>query len=174
MSDLILAIYRSQTAAFVAGESLAVLQQEAGTEPEDIVVVTRDMSGRVSVHQSIDLATGSPLGGGRWGTIIGTLFLDSRKPGPGSRGLAAQLHAAGLEPQFLQDVVQGLVKGGGAVGIRVRLLGKDRVVERLRSLKGTPKIRWTRLDADTEEALHDMQGQIPEPVLSQDHAQGET
>jgi hypothetical protein len=50
VSDLILLVYRSQSAAFVAGEALAVLQQEAGTEPEDIVVVTRDVTGRISVN----------------------------------------------------------------------------------------------------------------------------
>ncbi len=166
MSDLILAVYRSQSAAFVAGESLAALQQAAGTEPEDIVVITRDKAGRVSVNQSIDLATGEALGGGRWGTLIGMLFLDSRGPTAGNRGLAAQFRATGLDERFLQDAAHALDKGGGAVGLRVRLLGRDRVLEKLKSLKGSPKVLWTRLSPDTEDALHDMQGQIPEAVLS--------
>jgi uncharacterized membrane protein len=172
VSDLILSVYRTQTAAFAAGENLAALQQAAGTAPEDIVVITRDAAGRVSVNQSIDLATGAPLGGGRWGTLIGMLFLDKRKPVPGAKGLAAQLRAAGLEQKFLQDVATALPKGGGALGIRVRLLGRKRVIDGLNGLKGNPKILWTTLSADTEEALIDMLDQIPQPVLDEGHADG--
>jgi uncharacterized membrane protein len=166
VSDLIVAVYRSQNAAFVAGENLAVLQQSAGTAPEDIVVVTRDKSGRVAINQSTNLATGEPLGGGRWGTLIGLMFLDNSKPAPGATGLGAQLRATGLDEKFQQRVANALEKGGAAVGMRVRLLGRDPVIARLESLKGNPTILWTRLSADTEEALEDMQGQIPPQVLT--------
>jgi uncharacterized membrane protein len=168
LSDLIIAAYRSQNAAFVAGESLAALQQEAGTEPEDIVVVTRDATGRVSINQSIDLATGKPLGGGRWGALIGMLFLDARKPMVGGVGLASQFRTAGLDGGFLQDVFHALDAKGAAIGLRVRLLGAKRVVERLQALPGTPRILQTRIGAEAEEALYDMQGQIPDPVVQQD------
>lgn len=171
MSDLILAIYRTQTAAFAAGQALAVLQRAAGTEAEDIVVVTRDASGRVSINQSIELATGRPLGGGRWGALIGMMFLDRRGPQADAKGLAAQFRAVGLDETFLKDAAKGLGKTGAVVGMRVRLLGKDRVVERLEALPGNPKILVTRLDADTEEALIDMQGQIPQGVLEQSAGQ---
>lgn len=167
MSDLILLAYRSQSAAFVAGEALAVLQQEAGTEPEDIVVVTRDATDRVSVNQSTDLSTGQPLGGGRWGTMIGMMFLDRRKPVQGGKGLSAQLMEAGLDGKFLQAASNSLEAGFAVVGMRVRLLGAAAVLDRVRSLKGEPKILQTRLDAATEEALTDMQAQIPEQVLRQ-------
>ena len=167
MSDLILLAYRSQSAAFVAGEALAVLQQEAGTEPEDIVVVTRDATGRVSVNQSTDLSTGQPLGGGRWGTMIGMLFLDQRKPVRGGKGLATQLMEAGLDGTFLQAAGKSLQVGSAVVGLRVRLLGAAAVLDRIRALKGEPEILRTRLDAATEEALTDMQAQIPDQVLRQ-------
>lgn len=168
MSDLIIAAYRSQNAAFVAGESLAALQQDAGAEKEDIVVVTRDATGRVSVNQSIDLQTGRPVGGGRWGALIGMLFLDRRVPIEGGKGLASQFRAAGLDPAFLQDVVKSLDQGGAAVGMRVRLLGARRVTERLGQLAGSPRILQTRIGADAEEALYDMQGQIPDQVVQPD------
>ena len=170
MSDLILLVYRSQSAAFVAGEALAVLQQEAGTEPEDIVVVTRDVTGRISVNQSTDMTTGLPLGGGRWGTMIGILFLDSRKPVPNGKGLSSQLLATGLEEGFLRSAGQALEMGTAVVGLRVRLLGADRVLNRIKALKDTPKVLRTRLDAATEEALYDMQAQIPEQFLGRQPA----
>jgi uncharacterized membrane protein len=167
LSDLIIAAYRSQTAAFVAGESLAVLQQEAGVEPEDIVVVTRSAAGRISLNQSINLATGEPLGGGRWGALIGMLFLDSRKPTGRGQGLAEQLHAAGLGADFLQNTVRALGKNGAAVGLHVRMLGVGRVRARLEELAGKPKILHAHLDAATEEALQDLQGQIPVSALTE-------
>ena len=173
MSDLIIAVYRSQTAAFAAGEALAAFQQSAGTEPEDIVVVTRDKSGRVTINQSISLATGQPLAGGRWGTLIGTLFLAPVASQPKGKGLGAQFRATGLDDRFLQDVGRSLAKQGAAVGLRVRLLGKDRVVDALKGQKGNPKILWTRLGPDAEEALSDMQGQIPDPAMFQAQEFGE-
>lgn len=169
MSDLIISVFRSQAAAFAAGEQLAALQQAAGTEPEDIVVVSRSAEGRIAINQSIDLATGAPLGGGGWGVLIGLMFLDGRKPKPESRGLAAQLVAAGLDRTFLGDVVQSLKTGGAAVGMRVRLLGKERVVAKLDSLQGSPVTHWTRLDARTEEALTDLIARIPQAALGQLH-----
>lgn len=167
MSDLILLVYRSQSAAFVAGEALAKLQQEAGTEPEDIVVVTKDGAGRVSVNQSINLATGQPLGDGRWGMLIGMLFLDERRPAQNAKGLSAQLLEAGIDAGFLRSAGEALAKGGAVVGLRVRLLGANRVLDRVMALKPAPKVVQTRLSAATEDALYDMQGQIPEQVLAQ-------
>jgi uncharacterized membrane protein len=168
LSDLIIAAFRSQNAAFVAGETLAAVQQDAGTEPEDIVVVTRDAAGRVSVNQSIDLASGQPLGGGRWGALIGMLFLDRRRPVSGGKGLSSQLHDAGLDAGFLQDVVQALDKGGAAVGMRVRLLGTKKVRDRLAGMNGSPTILETRLAPETEDALYDMQAQIPDTAAQTD------
>jgi len=173
VSDLIIAVYRNAAAAFSAGESLAALQQSAGTEPEDIVVVMRDASGRVTINQSISLATGEPLAGGRWGALIGMLFLAPPKSNPNGKGLGAQFRAAGLDDRFLQDIGRSLPKQGAAIGMRVRLLGKDRVIDALKGQKGSPKILWTRLNPDAEEALVDMQGQIPEAALTQAQAIGE-
>ncbi|RYI24161.1 MAG: DUF1269 domain-containing protein [Acetobacteraceae bacterium] len=167
VSDLILLAYRNPTAAFIAGETLATLQKEAGTEPEDIVVVTKSATGRISLNQSINLATGQPLGGGRWGTTIGLLFLDDRKPAASGKGLASQLAEAGLEPSFLRSAVEALAKGGAVVGLRVRLLGAEAVLQRVKALKTVPKVLRTRLSAATEDALYDLQAQIPEQVLNQ-------
>lgn len=172
MSDLILLAYRSPSAAFVAGEALAVLQQEAGTEPEDIVVVTKDGSGRVSLNQSINLATGQPLGNGRWGTLIGLLFLDERKPVQGGMGLSLRLLEAGLDATFLRSAGEALAKGGAVVGLRVRLLGAEQVLKRVRALKAVPTVLQTRLSAAAEDALYDLQAQIPEQVLDQNAPDG--
>lgn len=165
MSEIILFVYRNQSDAFAAGEALAVMQRKAGTEPEDIVVITRDGEGRISLNQSIDLATGQPLGGGLWGMTIGTLFLDRRTEAQSETGLAAQLRAAGINASFLRDAATALRDGGAVVGMRVRLLGASRVQDHVAGLKGAPRVLRTRLSADTEDALYDMQDRIPDAVL---------
>lgn len=174
MSDLIIAAYGSQNAAFRAGEGLAALQQEAGVEPEDIVVVTRTAAGRISVHQSLDLLTGRPIGGGRWAALIGMLFLDPRGPTGSGHGLADQFRATGLDADFLQDVSQLLHGSAAALGIHVRMLGVDRVRARLRQITGDPRILHARLSAETEEALHDLQQQIPQDALDRPATDGAT
>lgn len=167
MSDLILAAYASQPAAFAAGERLAALQAETGVEPEDIVVVTRNGSGRVSLNQGIDGTTGQPLGGGRWGALIGMLFLDPRRPTGQGRGLAEQLLASGLSAEFLNDVFKSLTQKGAVVGLRVRKLGVDRVREKLEALPNRPNILQAWLSPETEDALRELQDQIPQGVLQQ-------
>lgn len=166
MSDLIIALFGSQSAAFAAGKSLAALQRDAGVEAEDIVVVTRSAAGRVTVNQSIDLATGKPLGGGRWGALIGLLFLDGRAPDGTGHGLAEQLHAAGLDAGFLHDVSHGLTSAGAAVGIHVRMLGADLVRARLQDGSEKPRILHARLSAGTEDALEDLQDRVPPSALA--------
>lgn len=167
MSDLILAAYASHRPAFAAGEALAALQAETGVDREDIVVVTRSGPGRVSLNQGIDVATGQPLGGGQWGALIGMLFLDPRRPTGQGQGLAEQLLASGLAADFLGEVVKSLTPKAAVVGLRVRKLGVDRVRARLEALPGRPKILQARLTPDTEDALRELQDQIPHGVLQQ-------
>jgi hypothetical protein len=64
--------------------------------------------------------------------------------------------------------VLSLEPGGAAVGMRVRLLGARRVAERLQTLTGNPRILQTRIGAEAEEVLYDMQGQIPDRVFQSD------
>ena len=52
--------------------------------------------------------------------------------------------------------------------MRVRLLGAKRVTEKLQKLAGNPRILQTRIGAEAEEALYDMQEQIPERAVQSD------
>ena len=79
------------------------------------------------------------------------------------KGSAAVAAGMGL----LRANAHALENGGAAVGMHVRLLGADRVLDRIKTLKGEPKVLRARLSADAEDALHDMQAQIPDQVLDQ-------
>jgi uncharacterized membrane protein len=172
VSDLIILAFRTQDAAFVAAENLAALQQEANVEPEDIVVVTRNAEGRVAANHLTDLATGGAPGGGEWGMLIAMLFLDRRPARTAEHGLAAQFREAGIDVKFLEDATRALEKGGAVVGMRVRLLGAQRVIDRVKTFRGSPKVIRTRLTGEAEELLIEMQAQIPEQVLAQVRAIG--
>jgi len=174
MSDLIVVAFRSEAAATTARNALVALQQAAGTEPEDIILVTQTKAGEITIEQSIWLATGMPLGDGRWGMLIGSLFLDARKPTAQSKkGLAALFNKAGLDAAFLQDVSQSLASGGAAVGMRVRKLGAKAVLDRLASLPEAGRVMHRALGAEVESelaALHDL---IPEYVPRHLRQEGE-
>lgn len=165
MSDLIVVAYRSEADATAARNALVVFQQAAGTQPEDIILVTQTKAGEITIEQSVWLATGMPLGDGRWGMLIGSLFLDDRKPTKRSKkGLAALFHKAGLDAAFLQDVSQSLVSGGAAVGMRVRKLGAKAVMDQLASLPETGRVMHRALDAEVESELEALHDRIPEYV----------
>lgn len=172
MSDLLIAAYDNPSAAFAAGARLAALQRDSGAEPEDIVVVTRNSAGRVALHRSVDSDSGRPIGGGRWGVLIGMLFLDTRAPQANGQGLSDQLRTAGLDAGFLQDAASCLLPGGAAVGIHVRMLGAEHVRSHLAQGGGKPRILHQRLSAETEDALQDLQDQLPQAALGQTQLNG--
>jgi uncharacterized membrane protein len=165
MSDLLVVAFNSESAATVARNALVTLQQAAGTEPEDIILVMQTKAGEITLEQSIWLATGMPLGGGRWGMLIGSLFLDDRKPSKQTKkGLTALFHKAGLDAAYLQDVSRSLESGGAAVGMRVRKLGAKAVIDRLASLPETGHVMHRALSASVESELEAMLDLIPEYV----------
>ena len=122
MSDLIIVAFPDEATAFAAGKALVALQKEHLIEMEDVVVVTRDDTGKVSLHQSVNLTTGGAIGGGIWGTLIGLLFLNpivGAAVGAGAGALAGKFTDIGIDDQFLRDIGQSLDKGGAAVGLAV-------------------------------------------------------
>ena len=158
MSHIVVAIFSDEEAARMAGAALAQLQDRVGTEPEDIVVVTRSGAGRVTLDQSVRPDSGRALGGGRWGALIGTMFIRNDKGQPGF------FRQAGMDERFLAAVGQALDRGGAALGIRVRELGVDRVQDRLALLRVPGRVLTTRLDPRTEAALDRAAAGLPEHV----------
>ena len=89
MSDLIIVAFRSQDTAFVAGEALVALQQDAGPSRRTLSwSPAMPPAGCRSTSRSI-LPPAAP-GRRQWGMLIGMLFLDKRKLKSESAGLAAQ------------------------------------------------------------------------------------
>lgn len=175
MSDLIIVAFPDEATAFAAGKALVALQKQYLIEMEDVVVVTRNEDGNVSLHQSVDLTTGGAIGGGLWGTLIGLLFLNpvvGAAVGAGVGALAGKFSDFGINDDFLRDVGQSLDKGGAAVGMLVRKITTDKVLERLEPFREKGRVIHTSLSREAEAELKEFLELIPPMHLPHDQLGG--
>ncbi|WP_135450101.1 DUF1269 domain-containing protein [Tabrizicola caldifontis] len=175
MSDLIIVAFPDEATAFAAAEALVLLQKEHLVEMEDVVVVTRDENGKVDLHQSTDLVTGGAIGGGLWGTLIGLLFLNpvvGATVGAGAGALVGKFTDLGIDDDFLREVGQSLDKGGAAVGMLVRKITTDKVIERLEPFREKGRVIHTSLSHEAEAQLKAFLEQKIAPLQKQDQLGG--
>ncbi len=76
MSDLVIVAFPDEATAFEARAELVRLQKEYLIEMEDAVVVTRDETGDVRLHQAVNMTAAGAVGGTMWGALIGLIFLN--------------------------------------------------------------------------------------------------
>jgi uncharacterized membrane protein len=175
MSDLIIVAFPDEATAFAAGEALVGLQKQYLIEMEDVVVVTRDENGRVKLHQSVNLTTGGAIGGGLWGTLIGLLFLNpvvGAAVGAGAGALMGKFSDIGIDDDFLKDVGESLDKGGAAVGMLIRKITTDKVMERLEPFREKGRVIHTSLSREAEARLKEFLEKVPPLHLPQDQLGG--
>lgn len=164
MADLIIVAFPDEATAFAAGEALVALQKQYLIEMEDVVIVTRDDEGRVTLNQSVNLIKGGAIGGGMWGTLIGLLFLNpvvGAAVGAGAGALMGKFSDIGIDDDFLRDVGQSLDKGGAAVGMLVRKITTDKVYEKLEPFREKGRVIHTSLDHDAEARLKVFLEKVP-------------
>lgn len=163
MSELIIAAFPTETAAMAARDALVRLQLAARTELEDVILIIRRAEGEITLEQAAWKATGKPLGDGRWGLLIGSLFLDERDPKKQkNRGLAALFRRTGLDPDFIRQVSRALVSGGAAVGMRSRALSPKTVIAGLADLDPPGRVMRATLTAEVEAELEKLCDVIPD------------
>lgn len=175
MSDLIIVAFQDEATAFAAAEALVLLQKQHLVEMEDVVVVTRDEKGRVNLNQSTNLVTGGAIGGGLWGTLIGLLFLNpvvGAAVGAGAGALVGKFSDMGINDDFLREVGQSLDKGGAAVGMLVRKITTDKVIERLEPFREKGRVIHTSLSREAEAELKLFLEQKVAPLQKQDQLGG--
>jgi uncharacterized membrane protein len=175
MSDLIIVAFPDEATAFAAAEALVLLQKQYLIEMEDVVVVTRDDAGKVTLNQSINLTTGGAIGGGIWGTLIGILFLNpivGAAVGAGAGALAGKFSDIGIDDKFLRDVGNSLDKGGAAVGMLIRKITTDKVLERLEPFREKGRVIHTSLSHEAEAGLKKFLEKVPPMQWPQDQLGG--
>ncbi len=175
MSDMIIVAFPDEATAFAAAEALVLLQKQYLIEMEDVVVVTRDEAGKVTLNQSINLTTGGAIGGGIWGTLIGILFLNplvGAAVGAGAGALAGKFSDIGIDDKFLRDVGSSLDKGGAAVGMLIRKITTDKVLERLEPFREKGRVIHTSLSHEAEAGLKKFLEKVPPMQWPQDQLGG--
>jgi uncharacterized membrane protein len=154
MADLIVVAYDDEHRALDMRLKLMKLQRDYLIDLEDAVVATKDTSGGVKLHQTVNLTAAGAAGGGFWGALIGLVFLNPLlgiAAGAASGALAGALTDVGINDDFMKELAATLQPGSSAVFVLVRKMTPDRVMDELRGTGG--KILRTSLSHEQEERL---------------------
>jgi uncharacterized membrane protein len=163
MSDLIIIAFPDEATAFEARAALVSLQKQYLIEMEDVVVVTREENGDVKLHQAVNMTAAGAVGGGFWGALIGLLFLNpllGAAVGAGAGALSGKLADIGIDDNFLKDVGKSLDKDGAALGVLIRKMTADKVLDKLEAFRAKGRVIQTSLSKDADRALRDLFEQI--------------
>lgn len=154
MSDLVAIAYPDQQRAEEVLGTLRRLQKEYLIDLEDACIVTRDQNGQVRLHQMVNLTAAGALGGGFWGLLIGTLFLNpllGAALGAGAGALSGSATDLGINDDFMRQLGASLPTGSSALFILIRKSTPDKVLPELGRFGGT--VLRTSLSHEDERAL---------------------
>ena len=156
MSDLIAIAYPDQETAERVRQTLGQLTVEHVLELDDAVVVTRDQSGKVKLHQAVRPAAAGAASGALWGGVIGMLFLApllGAAIGAAAGGASGALANFGVDDQFMKQLGEKLAPGGAAVIVLVHEVTPDKVLPRIEQFGGD--VIQSSLDAESEARLQE-------------------
>ena len=159
MSDLIVLAFADEATALRMRGELAALQAEYLIETEDVVVVTRDMAGKVRLHQPRNMVASQAMGGGFWGLVIGLVFLNPVAGAAIGAGVGAAVGAVtdvGIDDDFMREVGETLIPGSAAVFVLVRRMSADEVLARLQSFRAQGRVIRTTLSDEIEARLRSL------------------
>lgn len=133
---------------------------------EDAVVVTKSDTGKVRLHQAVNLPVLGALSGGFWGTLIGMIFLSpifGAAIGATSGAISGALTDVGINDRFMKDLSEKLTPNTSALFVLVRDATPDKVVAEIASYGGT--ILQSSLSHEDEAKLQPalLQEQSPSP-----------
>ncbi len=140
MSQLIAVMYPDQFKAEEVRVKLWKLQREYLIELEDAVVVTKDQSGKVKLHQAVNLTAVGALSGGFWGTLIGMIFLNplfGAGLGAAWGAVSGALTDVGINDEFMKTLADKFAPSTSALFVLVRNATPDKVVAEIAEYGGT-------------------------------------
>lgn len=158
MSDLIVVSFPEEQLAFELRAELAKMQKAYLIEMEDVVVVTKDATGKVKLHQAVNLTGVGAVGGGFWGMLIGMIFLNpllGAAIGAGAGAISGKFSDIGINDNFMKELAAGFQPGCSAVFILVRKVTGDKVLDGLAQFRGKGKVLQTSLVKDREDTLRE-------------------
>ena len=160
MSDLIVVTYPDQFRAEEVRLALARMQVEHLIDMEDACCVTKDIEGKIKLHQSINLTAASAVNGGFWGMLIGLLFLNPLLGGLIGAGAGALSGAAsdyGISDDFMCSLADQMQTNSSAIFVLVIKITPDKVLDELSKYGGTVlRTSFTKdVEAEWQKALQE-------------------
>ena len=154
MSDLVVIAFDDENKAFEMRSDLAKMQKEYLIDMDDVVVVTKNEQGNPKLHQAVNLTASGAVGGGFWGLLIGTLFLNpllGTAVGAGAGAIGGKLTDIGINDKFIKELSESIQPGHSALFVLVRKVTTDKVLDRLKGYQGT--VLKTSLSVEEESEL---------------------
>jgi uncharacterized membrane protein len=140
MNTLVVIAYDDEFKAEEVRLKLRKLQKDYLIDLEDAVVAVKDGSGKVKLHQAINLAAAGAVGGGFWGSLIGLIFLNpllGAAIGAAAGAASGALTDVGIDDNFMKELATTLKNGSSALFVLVRKATPDKVLEELKGSGGT-------------------------------------
>lgn len=154
MSTFVAIEYDDPHKALEVRLTLAKLQKEYLIDLEDAVVAVKDDSGKIKLHQAVNLTAAGAVSGGFWGSLIGLLFLNpllGAAVGASAGAVSGALTDVGIDDNFMKELANGLNPGSSVLFVLVRKATPDKVVEEIKAFGG--KVLQTSLSHDDESKL---------------------
>ena len=152
MAYLVAIVYPDEYQAAEVMATLKRLQSEYLRDLEDACWVTRSApSGRVKLHQAVNLTGYGAAYGALWGTLIGLIFLNpllGLASGAAVGAIGGSLSDYGIDDGFMKQLAAKMENGSSAIFMLVRRATLDKVQPEIAKFGG--HILYTNLSAEAE------------------------
>jgi uncharacterized membrane protein len=128
MSTLVVIGYDDPYKAEEVRLKLRKLQSEYLIDLEDAVVAVKDATGKVKLHQALNLTAAGAVSGGFWGSLIGLIFLNpllGLAVGATAGAASGALSDVGINDDFMKDLAATMTNGSSALFVLVRKATPD-------------------------------------------------
>jgi uncharacterized membrane protein len=154
MSTLVVVGYDDLFKAEEVRLKLWKMQKDYLIDMADAVIAVKDQSGKVKLHQAVNLTAAGAVSGGFWGTLIGLIFLNpllGMAVGATAGAVSGALTDVGVDDKFMKDLAATLTPGSSALFVLVRKSTPDKVLEELAGTGG--RVLKSSLSHDDEAKL---------------------
>jgi uncharacterized membrane protein len=152
--QLVAIVYPDEFKAAEVRAVLVRLQKEYLLDIDDSAYVTKDSSGKLTMHQDHELTAIGAAGGAFWGLLFGLLFfvpLAGMAIGAGLGALVGHFSNYGIDGNFVKSLTEGMTPDSSALFVLVRNVNQERVVPEIARYGGT--VLRTSLTPDAEQQL---------------------
>jgi len=154
MTTLVVVGYDDQFKAEEVRLKLWKMQKDYLIDLADAAIAVKDQSGKVKLHQAVNLTAAGAVGGGFWGALIGLIFLNpllGMAVGATAGAVSGALTDVGVDDHFMKELGATLKPGSSALFVLVRKVTPDKVLEELAGTGG--KVLKSSLSHDDETKL---------------------